>query len=265
MGVLTNTELLALVRAGLGGRSDNDTLLIQSINMGQQLIARLTDYDELQALPINVTLTADQNYFDLSDIITAGSHQSYNRVHKIYSFTIISGSSYRPIQGLTRKQWEKKVPSDSNTDTTSTPTLYTRIKDRIYLYSTPSSAFELRCAYSLWPTDLQHSSGVLTTGTDPGQASATSDLEEKDDLILTSSKLYFYLLNGNEDKANYFWSVFNSHNNLATEDYRLEDVMNGIPSGGGGANSKEQVDAPSAGALSGTDSWDGSYRSTPGF
>lgn len=264
---LTNAELQAQVRAGLGrgaSRTDLDDLIVQSLIMGADEIARRPDdcsFLELNQNPIDVSLVQSQNYIDLSSVLTAGSLQSYDRVHHIYSIAIIDGSSYYPIGGMNARKWGKEIPSHSDTDTESRPTTYCRIDDRLYFYPVPDQAYTIRMLCSIWPTTIQHSSGTITSGSNPGEASAESALKNKDSLLIAYGVYWAATIVGNIDLGNKFFGIF---------EFQLKNVLaevapkaDNYPTTGGTKGATEEVSAPSAGASAGTDSWDAVYRSTP--
>ena len=261
---LTNSELKEMVRAGLGrgdARTDLDEIVVQSLNLAFEEISRRADWVELVQEPADVTLVVDQGYINLSDIITAGSHQSYDNVHKLLSLNVISGSTYYQTVGLSDRRWAKLVPNHPNTDTTGRPRVYNKRGNKIYLYPVPDSTYVLRIVYSLYPTPIQHTSGSITSGTNPGQASAYTQLKNLDSIITAYAIYWSAFLTGNTNISNRFFGAF---------EFQLKEAMRNNSSkidnyvaysGYGTVN--EQVLAPSDNAQAGIAPWDASYRSRP--
>ncbi len=268
MGVLTNTELQDQVREGLGNRTEKDALIVRGLNVAETVIARKKDFPELRQDPVDSVTVASNNSYALSTLLVAGGHETYNRVRQIYSLAVIDGTSYYPLDAIEPREWEKKVPSHASTDRESRPNSYTRYTDtKLYFWPTPDSAYVIRFSYSLWPTTIQHTAGVITVGgvdNTPGEADAVSELEDKDDLIISYATMWCYSMLGNTKKAGHFFGMYQSQLPEAEKDTTRKDVEPGKTARNAVRNN-EQSSAPSAGASAGTSAWDANYRSTPSW
>ncbi len=264
---LTNAQVQAMVRAGLGrgeSRTDQDDLIVQSLNFALDELGRRTgqvSWLELNKGPTDVTLTASQNYFDCSDILTAESLQSYDKIQHIYAMTLINGSNVTPITGMSVRKWGKKIPSHSDTDTEGKPTTYCRIDDRIYLYPVPNSAYEVRIFYSIWPTPIQHSAGTITAGSTAGQASADISLPNHGSMLVAYAVYWAASILGNDALSTRNFGIFEKQlkDALAMLDTKVDNYLSSLSVGG----VNEEVSAPGVGAQAGTETWDATYRSAP--
>ena len=288
MGDLTNTQIQSLIKTGLGGRLDQQALIVQCMNIAGREIARVCADNDLRQEPVDVTLTTVNSYTDLvlcdqdlgtttsgladstqyyfkvnnieysittitdtthtdiaalidtaidtvdiactyvdnfgaykfthastaptviagttsPDLLTTlnnyrrtgknqnfitegvilknGGHQTYDEIKDIYSMAVIQGTNIYPLTGWSPRMWEKKVPSHKTVDREGRPSIYSKIKKKLWFYKSPDSAYVTRIGYTIWPTYVQQSSGTITTGYNAGEASAYPILEGKDDLI----------------------------------------------------------------------------------
>jgi len=270
MGDFTYTELQTMVKDGRGGRTENLTLVVQAIGIAEKFIAQKFGFEDLIQDPFDITLTESTASFALSGMITvlnasphSKAYPTGTKVKDILGLSVIDGTSQYPLKGVVAEKWEKCVPGHADADTESRPTIYTRYnKDTILLYPTPGDDYTVRCLVSLWPVPIQHTAGVLTAGSDPGEASAYSMLDDKDAAIIAYALMWLYSLTGNQEKAGHFFGVFNDQMG-AVDKNRQPDVSTGKGGVSGSSQVSSQESAPSTAALAGSTGWDGSYNSTP--
>jgi len=266
MASLTNSELQDHVRAALGRggsviQTNQNSNIIYALNSAMEDMAKETDYPELKQDPVDISTVAHQNYVELSAIITAGGHQNYDLVDQIFSLHAIEGSSYHPIEGRPPRVFRKSFPMHADTDSENRPSFYTIIDQRLYLYPTPDAVYTLTTLYSLWPTPIQHSSGTITAGTDPGQASASNSFRKSDSCIIIGGIYYAYMILSNTEKMRSFYPIF--------EKQKIQDQkkhgkkLDYYPSGGSWGHINKQTTAPSSDAQSGYTAYDGVFTSTP--
>jgi hypothetical protein len=261
---LTNQQMKLRVRAGLGrgdARSDQDDNIVQSINDALLDLVKDVSYPELKQYPREVSTVAAQPYVALSAIITAGSHQSYDKVDQVFALHAIDGTSYYPLTGLPERVFVKSFPINAATDNPARPTHYTILKDRLYLYPTPDAIYTLQVLYSLWPTPIQHASGVITSGSDPGQQDAELPLSKSDHCIFSGAMYWAYMTLGNTDKMKMFFPIFEKQKMQDKKKYGQR--LDYYPSGDSWGFTNRQGVAPSEAAQEGTTSYDGTIISTP--
>lgn len=266
---LTNQEILVRVRAGLSrghgtSRTDQDTNIVQSINAAMEDMAKVVDYEDLRQNPVNITTVSGQRYLDCSSIITAGSHQSYDRVDMLYVLMIVDGSSTYKLEGMDPREFEMKFPIHEDTDRTGRPEWYTKRNQRIFFYPTPDDTYEIRTDYSLWPTPVQHSGGTITAGSSPGQASANCSINKSSHAVAIGATYHAAMMCGMQEIKKEFFPIFQKQimddldkNGPKPDIYRTTGL--------GSVSSPKQTSGPSAGALAGTDSWDATYSGDLGW
>ena len=266
MTALTNSELQTRVRAGLGrgsSRTDQDENIVQSLNTCLSDVNKETQYPELNKTPVDITTVALQSYLTKSAIITAGSHQSWDLVDQISSMSIIDGGSSIPLIGKAPRDFEKSFPIDADTRRTGRPQWYTLIDQTIQFYPVPDDTYDIRVLYSLWPTPIQHSSGTITSGSSPGQASAEVSLRKSDSVLIAGALYWCYLILQNFEASNKFFGIYMTEYNKDKKKHGPKiDAYSGRAIG---ATTPKETSSPSAGALAGTSSWDAVYESMPFF
>lgn len=266
---LTNQEILVRVRAGLGhGRgpiTNQDLNIIQSINAAMEDMAKLVDYEELRQNPVNITTVANQRYLDCSSLITAGSHQAWDRVDQVYNMSIVDGASSYVIRGLSPRQFERQFPIHEDVDTTGRPCWYTKRGQRIFFYPTPDAAYEIRTDYSIWPTAIQYTGSAIDAGSSPGQQDATCALAKSTNVVVIGAIYHAALISGQEEIQKKFFPIFNKQiDNDRDKNGPKIDVYSSVGGPGYAGNPKEAT-SPSAGAVAGTDSWDATYTDYVGW
>jgi hypothetical protein len=261
---LTNQQMKLRVRAGLGrgdARIDQDENIVQSINDALLDLVKDVTYPELKQYPRDISTVTEQAYIALSAIITAGSHQDYDKIDQIFALHVIDGSSYHDITGLPERVFVKSFPINAATDNPSRPTHYTILNDRLYLYPTPDAVYTLQVLYSLWPTPIQHTSGVITAGSAPGEQDAELPLAKSDPSIFAGAMYYAYMTLGNTDKMTTFFSIFEKQKMQDKKKYGQR--LDYYPSGDSWGFTNKGGAAPSEAAQAGLIPYDGTIISTP--
>lgn len=185
MGTLTLAEIKTEVLTNLGGRSDQDDRITRIINLAQVRIARRGNFRELRAL--------------LSDTTSAAGGETGKflavpaTLREIFSLVLLDGTSSRKLTQITAKQFDKYVPAPQVYDT-GRPSIFILYKDFIEFWRVPDQAYEVRLRCNLWPTAFTDTS-----------TSATSDLDEKDDIIIAlTTAMIFDSLRMEKDADKYF-------------------------------------------------------------
>jgi hypothetical protein len=198
MGLLTFSEMQSQVRSMLGGRSDQDALIMRGLQFAQHKIARKFEPEELLTVDTTtVTNTGTGN--ELTDAtITMPS-----TLRKLHSLSIVDTSKVTKLIRVGADKWEELI-GDVTVQGTGQPSHYVLYNKTVILHRVPDQTYTIRRFYSNWPTEIV----LNTAGTSPSTTTATSDLDHKDEIIVTYATVWCYLALGNREKANYFFSVF---------------------------------------------------------
>lgn len=178
MGTLTFDELKDEVRAGLGDRTDLDARLGRFLNLAQQRLARVHDFDEMEAISstvINNTGSADDRYITLPSL------------REVYSIIIEDASRSRKLKQRSPRQWDLLLPLPQY-HSRDTPSLYTVWNNTIEIFQLPDKSYTMRMRWTKWPTPLSTSN-------------QTSDFLEKDEILVEMSLAYAYRSLGKPDEA----------------------------------------------------------------
>jgi hypothetical protein len=186
VGTLTLSDLKDEVRAGLGGRKDLDTRLTRFLNLAQQRLARLNDFDEMEQISVSVfpyTPAVTDKYLELPG------------VREVYSFKHIEGTFSHKLTQLTQRMWNRVIPA---------PQEYMRDRPRQYciwantliLYPLANKA-NMPCElwWTKWPTDFNDS--VLT---------AVSEYIHKDEILVELALVYAYNSLAKIEDADFHWN-----------------------------------------------------------
>jgi hypothetical protein len=178
MGTLTYTELQNEVRFGLGGRTDLDSRLPSIINLAQQRLARIHDYDEMEVIStttVNNTGSTNDKYLTLPN------------KREVFSIVLLDGASSRKLIQRTPQFWDRRIPM---------PEYWARDRVQDYiiwgqtveLWPLPNATYTLRMRWSQWPQDL-----VASTD--------TSQFLQKDEILVELALVYCFNSLGKEDDA----------------------------------------------------------------
>jgi hypothetical protein len=146
---------------------------------------RKFDFEELETRE-EFTLThtstaATDRFFALSNLTTD--------FKKIYSIVVIDGLSSHPVRKRSPRQWDKVAPRPEASPITNRPQFYVKFQKKIEWYPIPDQAYTMQFRGVKWPTKF--------TATSTTQ----SDLNEKDDLIISFALAYAYRRLGEYDRA----------------------------------------------------------------
>lgn len=164
LGVLTLSELKDEVRHNLGNRTDLDTRLTRFLNLAQQRIARVKDFEELRQIT--------NNTFVITANPTTDKKISFTNLREIYSFRVLADSESVKLRQVSIRQWDKAIPKPEYYSR-GTPSHYTIWKRVAELWKVPSQAYPYEVRWTAWPTAFSDS--LLT---------ATSDYLNKDELLI---------------------------------------------------------------------------------
>jgi len=207
MGTLTFSQIQNEVRFGLGGRVDFDTRLPYIINLAQQRLARIHDYDEMEVISTTVT----QNTGSVND-----KYLTLPNKREVFSIVLLDGPNSRKLVQRTPQFWDRRVPM---------PEYWARDRVQDYitwgniveLWPLPNANYTLRMRWSQWPNDLVN-------------AGDTSQFMQKDELLIELALIYCYNSLGKEDEA----AKHTAHlNRLMSEAQQKDDTkpdLNILPS-----------------------------------
>lgn len=203
MGTLTFQQLMTEVKRHMGNRTDlgaptdvSSTLGIY-VNLAQVRVARSvhTGFEELQSAG---TLTFAYTGVAATDKIVAAPTGLRNFI----SFRVIDDSSSQKLTYYPPKEFDKKIPYPE-WYTTGRPSIYTRYQEKLELFRIPDQEYSAPYRANLWPTPLS------TLGT-------ASDLDNKDDILITLAASMLHTALGQEDRGAKLWGIYR---NMAEQAY----------------------------------------------
>lgn len=178
MGTLTKLELEDEVRSGLGGRTDLDARLGRFLNLAQQRLARIHDFEEMQIISTSQVFNTG---VDNDRFLTLPN------VREVYAIVLLDGANSRKLIGRTRQYMDRIIPKPEYWARTW-PCEYTLWGNTIEMFPLPSTTFDIRMAWTQWPLDL----------TDDDQA---SQFLQKDDILVELALAQANYGLGKEDTA----------------------------------------------------------------
>jgi len=216
MGTLTLTQMQSEVQASHSSRTDFDEVRrLVALNISQTRIARLFDWNELQALDTGTIGDASDPAIDKYEAIPTN-------IRKIYSFKISDPTSRinsRKLGFVQQRLWDMELPETEAWDT-YIPTKYTIWNKQFEFFKIPDKSYTYEIRSSKWPTDLN----IAT----PSQ---TSDLDHKDDMIIALAVSWGFLTFREMEEANRWFAVFKNMFSSATNQDMTEyetDIKPGI-------------------------------------
>ena len=190
MGTLTLGSIRSQIKLALGNREDLDEHINSLINTCQMRLARFFDFEEMISLDDFTVVYTGDNLTDASI-----SLPTYTR--DVHSISIIDGDNYYIVAPIDRRTWKARYFNAIVSGTASRPTQYCIFGSTIEIYPAPDQAYSAKLRRSKWPVDLK---------TDE----STSELNQKDDLLIALTICWtLYHLN-NTERANAYWAVFKS-------------------------------------------------------
>lgn len=178
MGSLTLSQMQTEVQAALGGRTDVSSRLTTFINLAQQRIARMGEFDEMQ---VTANLTTSNTGSANDRFLVLPLKRS------LYSITILDGAQSSKLIYRTPQFWDRRIPMPEYWSR-DTPRDYTVWNNTIEIYPLPDIAYTLRCRYTQWPADLVNPTDV-------------SAYTHKDEIIIELAVIYALKSLGKEDDA----------------------------------------------------------------
>lgn len=178
MGTLTKVELEDEVRAALGRRTDLDTRLGRFVNLAQQRIARIKDFDEMQIISQTVLpFNSDDN--DRFLVLPT--------IREVYSIVLLDGANSRKLVGRT-PSFMDRMQAKPEYWTRSWPVVYCLWGNTIEMFPMQKSGFSIRMRWTQWPLELTEDTDV-------------SQFLQKDDIIIQFALSYANYSLGKEETA----------------------------------------------------------------
>ncbi|MAH45008.1 hypothetical protein CMI37_04215 [Candidatus Pacearchaeota archaeon] len=199
MGTLTLSEFRDEVKSNLGERDDvSDARLNRNINLAQTACARKAKFEELNRIG-TFTLTptsvpADDKFLDFG-----------TDVRELYSVRITTDGKERKLVRISQRLFDKLYPDP--TIRTGTPEQYILWNNIIEFMPVPDAVIVLESRWCIWPA-------VLSSDT------ATSDLDQKDDILIAWATGRIMSQLGNIEGARFQYAIFNRW----FKDAKLEEV-----------------------------------------
>ena len=180
LGVLTLTELKDELTYSLGNRSDTATRLTRFLNLAQQRIARVRDFEELRQVTDGV--------FSITSAATVDKKLSFVNLREIYSFRVLNNSESIKLKQVSVRQWDSVIPSPEYFSR-GVPSHYAIWKRIAELWKVPDQPYNYQVRWTAWPTPFTDAAPT-----------ATSDYLMKDELIGALAAAYaFDSLSKNDD------------------------------------------------------------------
>jgi hypothetical protein len=214
MGSLTLTQLQTELNSAHASRTDfTEARRIVALNLAQTRIARLYDWNELQALDTGTIGDAASPATDKFEAVPSN-------IRRMYSFRIVdtaSKSNSRKLTWVPQRQWDQNVP-ETEAWVTDTPVMYTiwkRTTLQFEFWKIPDQSYNYEIRSAKWPTDFATAS-----------PNATSDLDNKDDMIIALAASWGFLTFREMDEADKWWKIYRNMANDALgqdiEEYEID-------------------------------------------
>ena len=184
-GVLTrdqlSTEICDVVgksgnAAAVSGASLTSRVNTLYLNNAQRRLARYWNWQELVSRQDAASILAGIKSYPLE---TGTNNLGLYRTKDIISVTLIDGANSRSLKRLSTKPYFKRFPRPENY-AQARPWVYIRYGNNLEFFQIPNATYTMQILWSRWPVDF-------TTGTQ------TSELENKDELLITAGVLETYL------------------------------------------------------------------------
>lgn len=181
---LTFTQLQDEVRFSLGGRTDLDSRLGRVLNMAQQRLARMHDFDEFEIIstsPISNTRNNSDKYITLP------------LKREIYSLVLLNSTSSTKMIQRTPQWWDRIITAPEYFSR-GVPHSYNVWNNTIELFPLPDTTYTLRLRWTKWPTDMSAGADV-------------SDFLRKDEILIELTLVYLFRSLGKEEDAIKHWKM----------------------------------------------------------
>jgi len=180
VGTLTLTQLKAEVKAGLANRNELDARLTSSINLSQERIARIADFEELRT---------STDFTFLSTGNASDKYYTLPALREIYSIRITQVDNEGKLVYRTPRLWDQIHPVPES-DGRGVPEEYTRWGTKIEIYPLPDANYSATVRWTKWPAPL---SDAIADG--------VSDLDHKDEALIEMTLGYLFYSLGREDEG----------------------------------------------------------------
>ena len=206
MGTLTLDDMKDEMRSSLGGRTDINARLTRILNLAQMRIARKHRWEELENLYTNTTAftstPADDKYLAMP-----------SNLRDVYSIRLLDGANSRKLVRVPNRSWDKRIPSPEYF-ATGRPSLYTLRRNIMEFWKVPDAAYSLEAFGISWPT-------VFVDAT----PTAVSDLDQKDDMLITLAMSWTFMTLRNREEAARWWAIYaNMMNDAVDEEVEKPDL-----------------------------------------
>ena len=137
-----------------------------------------------------------------------------SETREIYSIIRVDSAESQKLIQVPSRQWDSVIPYPEYFNRAA-PTHYRRWGDNIELWHVPDAIYTIRGHRSKWPTTLVNDTDL-------------SDIDRKDDLIITLTMIWLCIQSDRQDRANHYWAVFKTlHKESISEDEYHPDLRPG--------------------------------------
>jgi hypothetical protein len=173
-GVLTLAQLEDEITRSLGNRTDMSTRLSRFLNLAQQRLARVKDFEEMRQI--------ENGTFAITSNPTVDKKLSFANVREVYSFRVLDliGGEARKLKQVSPRLWDKTIP-EPEYFARDIPTHYTIWAFVAEMWPVPDIAYAYEARYTAWPTPF-----VDATPTQ------VSDYLMKDELLIALATAYAF-------------------------------------------------------------------------
>src|SRR5688500_4635628 len=141
MGTLTFAELKEEVRAGLLARSDTDLRLGRFVNLAQQRLARMHDFNEMEIISTTLLRNTGEDSDRFLQMPT---------LREVYSIVLLDGANSRKMVGRT-PQYMDRFQSMPEYWARSWPVNYCEWGSYIETFPLPQADYYVRMRWTQWP------------------------------------------------------------------------------------------------------------------
>lgn len=181
MGDLTRSQLETELRAGLGGRTDLDSRLVRCLNLAQQRLARMRDFDEMRVISSTQLFNTGEDTDRFLALPT---------VREVFSVLLVDGSNSRKVVGRT-SQWFDRIIGQPEYFSRNVPTDYNLWGFNLEFFPMPVRTLTIRMRWSKWPTAFASDN-----------EDQVSEFNQKDEVLIELALSYINRTLGKTEKAN---------------------------------------------------------------
>lgn len=184
MGILTLTQMIDEVQAGLLNRTDLiDDRCVTALNFAQAEVSRCHDFKELQAF-FNTSTQFTSSAFNDKFVTLAPF------VKHVHTAILIDNTNSRKLVQKPWRQFDKTWPMPEAL-ARARPQVYTTWNQSMQVYPVPDNVYPIFCRVTTYPRPFN-----LTQA-----PNAVSDFEWKDDILIKLASAYLWKSFGRPDKA----------------------------------------------------------------